>query len=337
MGKFSQALGLAGKGRVEVAVEKPYYVAGETIRGSVSLHVEEPFDCDKVVIRFKGKLKIMFTYDGKTYFWDTYEVVEKFVTLSEFKETMMPGAYSYPFEVQTDDDLPGSTRYREWNVKHQVQYKIDGTVQVGDKYCKELKVKKEVKIVENAKNLPAPEPVTVTEERDAKILWAFNKGKLIITAKIPKNVYKVDETVEMEFTVQNDSSLEIPKIRVRLMAQFDFHFRVIHETPALSVHKIELEGIAKHSTTTRTVSVPLSAIGDRRPSHHPKGQLDYHIKIENKIAMGKDPKLKLPLHIVPEPTISMLQPSEKDLAIGGSDVPVAQLADMDLSKGKSLE
>jgi len=168
MGAFSKMLGLKGKAELRVETEKPYYVAGETIRGSVSMKVLDAFDCQSVVVRLKGKLSMHHTYDARTHFYETHKLCDQVNVVTNFAETLYPGDYSYPFEMKLEGDLPGSTKYHTWDVDHSVKYRLESTVSVNDTYCKDLKFKKELTVYEDKSSCPAPEPITVTETRDAK-------------------------------------------------------------------------------------------------------------------------------------------------------------------------
>lgn len=46
MGKLGRAFGLGKKGKIGISVEKPSYVAGEVVRGTIYVEVYEPIQCD---------------------------------------------------------------------------------------------------------------------------------------------------------------------------------------------------------------------------------------------------------------------------------------------------
>lgn len=46
MGKQGRAFGLGKKGKIGITVEKPSYIAGEIVRGTIYVEVYEPIQCD---------------------------------------------------------------------------------------------------------------------------------------------------------------------------------------------------------------------------------------------------------------------------------------------------
>lgn len=46
MGKQGRAFGLAKKGKIGIALEKPSYIAGEVVRGTIYVEIYEPIQCD---------------------------------------------------------------------------------------------------------------------------------------------------------------------------------------------------------------------------------------------------------------------------------------------------
>lgn len=46
MGKQGRAFGLGKKGKIGLTVEKPSYIAGEVVRGTIYVEVYEPIQCD---------------------------------------------------------------------------------------------------------------------------------------------------------------------------------------------------------------------------------------------------------------------------------------------------
>lgn len=46
MGKLARAFGLGEKGKIGMSVDKPAYIAGEVVHGTIYVEVYEPIQCD---------------------------------------------------------------------------------------------------------------------------------------------------------------------------------------------------------------------------------------------------------------------------------------------------
>jgi hypothetical protein len=46
MGKLGKVLGLGGKGRIGLKVDKPSYVAGELVVGTIYVDIADAIECD---------------------------------------------------------------------------------------------------------------------------------------------------------------------------------------------------------------------------------------------------------------------------------------------------
>lgn len=46
MGKLGRVFGLDKKGKIGIVVDKPSYIAGELVRGTIYVEVYEPIQCD---------------------------------------------------------------------------------------------------------------------------------------------------------------------------------------------------------------------------------------------------------------------------------------------------
>jgi hypothetical protein len=46
MGKLGRVFGLDKKGKIGLVVDKPSYIAGELVRGTIYVEVYEPIQCD---------------------------------------------------------------------------------------------------------------------------------------------------------------------------------------------------------------------------------------------------------------------------------------------------
>lgn len=51
MGKLARAFGLGEKGKIGILVEKPSYIAGEVVRGTIYVEIYEPIECDGALSR----------------------------------------------------------------------------------------------------------------------------------------------------------------------------------------------------------------------------------------------------------------------------------------------
>ena len=101
-----------------IILEKENYIAGETIRGSVTLRLRAPYRSDKLELEFAGKEIAYFDpYDsnresGMGEIKSMHIIIKTHILLYAFPDAIaLPGVYTYPFSIDLPTDIPSSFLY----------------------------------------------------------------------------------------------------------------------------------------------------------------------------------------------------------------------------------
>ncbi|KDO16364.1 hypothetical protein SPRG_18106, partial [Saprolegnia parasitica CBS 223.65] len=112
MGFLGQLFGLHGKGTIRVSVDKPHYISGELITGSLQVDVLEPIDCNEIIVIVKGKEKVSWTeHESRTddhghekavelKLSERHKIFNQKLVLFNVEHHISPGQYVYPFQYQ---------------------------------------------------------------------------------------------------------------------------------------------------------------------------------------------------------------------------------------------
>lgn len=200
-----------------------YYVGGDIVYGKIHLNCLEPFACQRILLKVKGKESVDFL--------DTVVVRNRHnnqttVKIERFKDekvffdqtlvpyttpgSIPPGQYEYPFEYQLPNDLPGCLKIEGGSnldaskYKAKVEYKLIATIDV---ICKS-DLRSKVKLVINEKYNDALKPASGHDSK--KFLTG---GKLRCDLELNKNAYFAGENVLARLIANSNSTKETRKLK----------------------------------------------------------------------------------------------------------------------------
>ncbi|GAB9472303.1 hypothetical protein Gpo141_00009484 [Globisporangium polare] len=334
MGKMARAFGLGKKGKIGISVEKPSYVAGEIVRGTIYVEVYEPIQCDALVLKATGKEKVEWREsrnesdgDGNTITKyedhdDEKEFFKQKIVICAIPQEYMPGHYMYPFEYQLPVELPGVFHLESYSsgfvddLKAKIKYKFKATLDVGGFFSKDLKADCNLAVHERNMQLIRPSEDSTTQ--NVNFLCCLNKGTCNLAVAMDKNVYLPGEVAQIQCQINNNSSVEISAMHCHLYQ--DIKLRLSHG----GFHEFTREiasrvfpGVAAQSSSSQPQPLPLASDHGEFLNPSTTGNLiqcSYRINVECDIPWCPDVVLHLPVTLIaPEiPNVSWIPASTED-------------------------
>ncbi|RHY03350.1 hypothetical protein DYB25_003895 [Aphanomyces astaci] len=216
-----------GKGTIQVRVDKPYYMAGDIISGSLLVDVRDSIKCNVYVA---GKEKVSWSEDytrtvngesrtekrwftnGRSFF---KQKVPRFIVLFNVQHSLPPGQYVYPFSYQLPFGLPGCfDNDGNGGVKAKIEYSIKGAVCVDGLFNRDLKKKQCVTVYAQLAGYVAPSFDHV--EQTIRFLCCFPQGKAALRVAMDKNMYGPGDVPQIHCDIQNHSSRDIRSMKCHL-------------------------------------------------------------------------------------------------------------------------
>ncbi|KAG7376742.1 hypothetical protein PHYPSEUDO_012800 [Phytophthora pseudosyringae] len=254
MGKQGKAFGFGDKGKIGVTVDKPSYIAGELVVGTIYVDIHSSIECDgkkafrsrwrwrpstdrmnvhaALVLKVVGKEKVEFTHvrhetrDGETIAHrdqvelDNEFFKQKLVIFATSGRNYAPGRYSYPFEYQLPAELPGSFHingYSQGDIEKlsaKIKYKFKTTLDVDGFFASDLKV--DCDLVVHERNFKELVASEDSTAQDVKFLCCFSRGTCQLAVAMDKSVYLPGETAQIQCNIANGSTVEITAMRCKL-------------------------------------------------------------------------------------------------------------------------
>ncbi|KAG2520125.1 hypothetical protein BBO99_00005721 [Phytophthora kernoviae] len=320
MGKLAKAFGLDKKGKIGLAVEKPSYIAGELVRGTIYVDIHESIACDALVLKVTGKEKVEFTHirreirDGESVGVEQRDHVsrdkeffkQKLVIFDTQGQNYEPGRYTYPFQYQLPAELPGAFKlsgYSNWDIENlsaKIKYKFKATLDVGGFFASDLKA--DCDLVVHGRNFQALVPSEDSVTQEVKFLCCFSRGTCQLAVAMNKSVYLPGETAQLQCNISNGSTVEISTMRCRLYQDVRVQ---LSKGSTRTCSKVMCEnafpGVPPGATLTQPQ--PLTLVPDHAGFLQPSttGELiacSYRIEIECDIPWCPDVHLHLPVSII---------------------------------------
>ncbi|KAJ0396770.1 hypothetical protein ATCC90586_008010 [Pythium insidiosum] len=329
MGKGKE-FGLAKKGKIAIAVDKPSYVAGEIVNGSIFVTVHEPIQCDAVVLKATGKEKVKWEQhdgEGMEEYEREHEFFKQKIVITAVPHVLQPGSYTYPFTYQLPPSLPGvfaMERYSSMFIEDlnaSIKYKFKATLDVGGYYAKDLKANCNIVVHEQlTQTIRASEDSTT---QSVNFLCCLNKGNCTLSVAMDKNVYFPGETAQIQCTVNNNSSVDITAMRARLFQDLTLMLNYGPSTFTTEIAVQDFPGVAAGKSLSQPQ--PLALVPNRQGFVNPSTNgtiitCSYRIEIEADIPWCPDVQLHLPVTIIapvmPSPT-SYVPPATAGYAAPG--------------------
>jgi len=300
-------------GKILIVLDKPYYMSGEMVSGRVDLDISRPTQAAGLMLKWKGfertLVEITITIPGANgqppeQRRDRYKDNNEFFHTPPFMvfnfggAGVAPGRYSYPFNFQLPQGIPGVFHYErtEFNgdrVKAAVVYKVKCWL---DMPGKDIKRTEKIVISEAVTKQIVP----IHEENKKSFLFA--KGELKLRVDVAKNVFIPGEPIPIAVSVHNESSKKVEALKVKLMRAVDVRAKIIHRNRIDEVSRIKYEGVLAHSNTDQVLQFQI----DQEVYPSTNGKLvhcKYHLDIECDVAMAFDLEVHPPVVIALLPAL----------------------------------
>eukprot|EP00727_Mastigamoeba_balamuthi_P012795 m51a1_g8138 hypothetical protein (321) ;mRNA; f:16554-18062 len=307
---------MADKGTIKLLLDKPYYVAGERVAGTVNIDLMMPVQASAVKIKWTGYERTVIQYtivetgttneEGETETEAKVETVrvedentffKNEAVLYQINQVIPAGHYNYPFSFQLPASLPGIFFYHRKcadEVKAAIVYKVKVFLDVPGK---DLKCSQKIVISEAVCRAMTP----LHDKKKKRFLLAT--GKLKMEYWLEKNVFCPDEVVPIKVKVDNESSKKVNHIKAKLMR--DLKVKAKGETRTLTeeVSRDTFEGVDKKSELEKVFNFKLPNVF---PSANGKlVQCNYHLDIECDVPMAFDLEHHVPVTIALMPSAPM--------------------------------
>lgn len=239
---------------------------------------------------------------GQTKFETIYEKYDEEKTFFKSQFTLanfnggiaQPGNYTFPFQFQLPDGLPGNFndhRHQFGNeCRAAIFYKVKSNLD--NIHVKDIKDKRYLMVVPRSWSIPQP----VSCHNEKKFLLG-GSGKLYLDAAIGKNVFVPGEIVPVHVVCNNESSKKVDKLKVKLMRDLVISCRGQVQKFTEEVNRNEFNGVDKKSKSDVVLNYTLPT--NIFPST--QGSLiscKYHLDIECDVAMAFDLEVQPKIEII---------------------------------------
>lgn len=327
-------------GKLQVALDKPYYTPGEDVSGTVYVELLESVDVDKIYVKVKGKEKVKWTEEWQE---PIYEEVDGLRQLTghneesaEFDENesffkkkikltpqgdieMGPGKYAFPFSFTLPSKgKKGGPLAGSWDIG-EAHHGVSWSGARGSLPKMKAKVEYSLKAVvdlDDSKDLekkldfcvypglPKALPIP-SDEREASVMFCccINRGSLKMQATLDKNVYAPGEQASAVLTVENNSSLE-----VTAMVEMNRRMRLVADGHQIfssqETHLGRFDTIEPGETKTVNMSFVIPDTHPTTKSQHV--ECNYVLDIVSELQCAPDIELHFPVIVYQRP----IDPSE---------------------------
>jgi len=211
-------------------------------------------------------------------------------------------------------DLPASFKFKDshWShgennkIKAKVEYSFKGTLDVDGFFAKDLKGKAEVKVMHAALNTFPPG--TMTTKQTVRLCCCIPRGEVELTVTADKGAYYCGEVANLKVDVNNESSVEIEKMKAKLYRIMTLRADGHQKRWKHEMREMQYSGCKEGETISQDQQLPL--VGDFLPVTYAKHiTCEYRIEVECAIPWCPDVELHIPVGLYePPPQVWGYQP-----------------------------
>jgi hypothetical protein len=317
---------------VWVQTEKPTYIGGEVVQGTIHLNMMRPERSDGLFVILKGQEKCSWDHtttrtrsvsdgNGGTR-TETYTHTERVFGRNVFYKMRIPvyhfaggevpaGQWSFPFSFPLPTGLPQSFREVGRNrarAEAKVEYKVIAELHVQG-FLKS-NVRHKTYLVVNEPPPPATYAPVAEIETPATVCCCFNKGPVWLRARLDRDAYMPGDESQIVVEVDNRSKANVKAISSRLRRRLTLRSlggRVFVDESTIAHH--EFPGVPKRSSAMGDAArfVPLRLVRDDGQMLSPQtyGQIvtcEYWIEVRCRISWGSAAAVDVPVRVYAPPT-----------------------------------
>ena len=126
------------------------------------------------------------------------------VDLLNFKATLNPGIYVYPFKFKLDDNLPGSFRIKNGDSFGQIVYKLKAEVTRPGMFQANVK---HTQFIQLSTRLSRPiQSIQASKGANVTKLWCIDMGNVALSVILDKNAYSPGDVANLVISIDNTAS-----------------------------------------------------------------------------------------------------------------------------------
>jgi hypothetical protein len=213
-----------GCGSITIFLNKPCYIAGERVTGRAELNITEKVLARTLMIQWRGYERAKREHTAKKQDIKTHSMNEKkptvhsgkvheiftqTVTLNNFGgSTIVPGNYTFDFEYQLPNTLPGVFSRRSKSFVSFATYEVKVWV---DMQGIDIKRVNSFNVCEAITRIPQP-----INTQDQKTVFMGGDGALHMIVSTVKDIYMPGERVIINCNIVNDTKRDVSAIEVKL-------------------------------------------------------------------------------------------------------------------------
>lgn len=220
-----------------VRTDKPVYVSGESVTGTINLNCTRQFPSQGVFLIVKGVERCKWVerrtrqvpdgrdengnqrYRTEEYFVDHHGRNRFFdvrIPVYPFQNYCLPGQYSFPFSFQLPAGLPGtfSEAGERWGTRYEAEtsYFITGDIHCADG----SEIRHQQRLIVYEKLMSEIQAVALEKTANIYVCCCINRGSVHMESTFDKNAYVSGETAQVVCKVQNNSTSDITAIKTKL-------------------------------------------------------------------------------------------------------------------------
>ncbi|EWM25732.1 Arrestin-like protein [Nannochloropsis gaditana] len=222
--------GSNGNVSLGVETEKMAYMAGETVKGTVSVLIAVETQTTGVFLRVKGLEKVYFTErrSGRD-MEDRDRTLQDEVSFFDVKMPLLtaqagvlgPGQYQIPFSFALPDSLPGTLPEEEGvsgseSYRCSVEYEVLAYVDIPGLLSSNVQHRR-LLTVTAAMNPWSVQSGAVEKTNKVCLLCCIPRGEVWMRASMPQSHYRPGETASLVVDIHNRSPAAVRHVTVRLL------------------------------------------------------------------------------------------------------------------------
>lgn len=242
------------------------------VEGTVSLSVYEPMHIDGINLKFKGfeQTKLVetrttsYTVNGQTRtrteripHSQKRVIFRRRVDLHNYKATLNPGMYVYPFRFRLDDNIPGTFSISQGDASGSIVYKLKAEVVRPGMFNANIK---HTQMLHVSTRFDRPiQKVQVSQSANVTKLCCIDMGEVTCSAILDKSAYTAGEVAHLVIAIDNTASdVTLKHISFKLTNNVKMTAGNYSETLRISNCKNQAPGIPKGETAhiTFTLNLP---------------------------------------------------------------------------------
>nr|AIG55451.1 secreted protein [Thraustotheca clavata] len=305
MGFLGQLFGLSKKGKIVVLIDKPHYISGEIITGSLQVQVLEPIECNEVCVIVSGKEKVSWTenrtenIDGESRqvshtVINGREFFKQKIVLFNVQHHIPVGNYVYPFQYQLPQGLPGCfDNTYDSGVHAKIEYSVKGTLCIDGMFTRDLKSRQKLTVYSQLAGNVSPSYAEKTQT--VRLFCCFSQGQCHLRVAMDKNMYGPGEVPMINCDIVNQSKKDIRTMRCELIRVVEVYVHGRHRTLTKVICGANFPGVPAGTDLTQPQPFQLNG-KDLYPST--RGEFimcRYHIEVTCDIPWCPDVCLELPI------------------------------------------